>query len=195
MPALNDKNFSHYPQGKRRFREAWKESRGNALLGFAAILFLIGTIMIWASPPSESEQVVDQLGDGDGEAPAELTADSILIRVSTDHLDSDGPIHIAVYDSEEAFGQADKAIIGDSLSPVDGFVGWEIKLDILPATFSIAAYHDLDNNGELNRGLLNAPEEPYGFSNHARNVIGSPTYEQTLMERPSGPTQIEIRVY
>lgn len=195
MPVLNDKNSHWYPQEKGHFKRAWKEDRGNALLGFAGILLVLGMIMIWASPPSKPDVMIDLLADGGELREIKPPPDSLLIRVSTDQLDSEGPIRIAIYDSEAVFGQQEKAIIQDALIPIDGFVGWEIKLDILPRRFAIAAYHDLDNNGELNQGLFNAPVEPYGFSNNARSVIGTPTYEQTIMERPSSPTTIEIRVY
>lgn len=195
MPALKDKTPFRSPKEKGRFKRAWKESHGNWLLGFAAALFAIGMILIWNSPPKAPELDVDRIGLENSESAVELPPDAILLRVSTTQPASTGPIRIAVYDSREAFGDPDRAVIKDSLVPVDGFVVWEIKLEILPETFAIAAYHDLDNNGELNRALFNAPVEPYGFSNNARGLTGQPTYEQTLMNRPDVSTAIEIRVY
>ena len=195
MALLKETTSHSYSQEKGRFKRAWKESHGNALLGFAGILFFLGLIMIWASPPRELETEVGLLAEVDNESVVDLPPDAILIRVTTDRVDSRGPIRIAVYDSEDAFGDPEKAIIKDSLVPVDGFVVWEIKLDILPKTFAVAAYHDLDDNGKLNRALFNAPAEPYGFSNNARNVLGPPTYDQTIMTRPDGSFAIEIRVY
>jgi len=195
MPPLNEKILRSPSNEKGRFKRAWKDSHGNALLCFAGILFLVGLAMIWASPPRDAQPEVVLLADGTETLDAELPADAILIRVVTSQANSDGPIRIAVYDSEDSFGDPDKAIIKDSLVPVDGFAVWEIKLSFLPEMFSIAAYHDLDNNGELNRALFNAPVEPYGFSNEARSLVGAPTYEQTVVQRPSTPTVIEIRVY
>jgi uncharacterized protein (DUF2141 family) len=193
-PTLNDKLERSYPQHEKgRFRRAWKESHGFALLGFAAVILVTGLILIWASPPADDETDVVTLVDV--ENAVELPEDAILVRVSTSEYESTSPIRIAVYDSEQAFGDPSKAIIKDSLNPVDGFAVWEIKLDFLPEQFAIAAYHDLDDNGQLNRALFNAPVEPYGFSNNARSLVGAPTYEQTVVQRPSASTAIEVRVY
>ncbi|MCS7468918.1 DUF2141 domain-containing protein [Stieleria sp. ICT_E10.1] len=195
MPVQNDKLPFRSPNEKGRYRRAWKESHGNLLLAFAGVIFLIGLAMIWASPPDTSEFDVDLGAVANTDQVPSLPPNVILIRVATSQLDSTGPIRIAVYDSAENFGNPDRAIIKDSLVPIDGFVVWEIQLSILPEQFAIAAYHDLDDNGELNRALFNAPVEPYGFSNNARSLVGPPTYEQTIMERPSESTAIEIRVY
>mgnify|MGYP001828137012 FL=1 len=195
MSPLKETTSSSYSNEKSRFRRAWKDSHGNGLLGFAGILFLIGVIMIWASPPRDDELEIGLLPEVGGDPGIVLPSDALLIRVTTDQLNSRGPIRIAVYDSEDSFGDPTKAIIKDSLVPVDGLVAWEIKLDILPETFAVAAYHDLDDNGKLNRALFNAPAEPYGFSNNARNVLGPPTYDQTIMNRPDDSSAIEIRVY
>ena len=179
---------------KGQLKRAWKESHGTELLGFAFVIVLVGLILIWTRPPAEEPPDIDTLVRGT--APAEeLPKDAMLIRVATDQLSSEGPIRIAIYDSLESFGNPEKAIIKDALQPASGFVVWEIKLDFLPEEFSIAAFHDLDNNGELDRALFNAPVEPYGFSNNARSIFGPPTYEQTLISRPTEPRVIEIRVY
>lgn len=179
---------------KGRFKRAWKDSHGTALLGFAAAILVVGLVLIWASPPELEQPDLDVLADTAPASP-ELREDSLVVRVSTSELQSTGPIRLAVYDSKESFGNSERAIIKDSLTPINGFAVWQINLDILPERFAIAAYHDLDNNGQLNRALFNAPVEPYGFSNNARSLVGPPTYEQTIVEKPADATVLEIRIY
>ncbi len=195
MPFFSDKPLKDTETDKGRFKRAWGESHGNSLLGFAAVIFVAGSLMIWLSPPTPPEPELDLTRRDASAVESELRPDALVIRVVTDQIESEGPIRIAVYDAKESFGNPDKAVIKDSLNPVDGFVVWEIKLSYLPETFAISAYHDMDDNGELNLALFNAPVEPYGFSNIARSLIGPPTFEQTLMRRPTEPTAIEIRVY
>ncbi|MCO8121017.1 DUF2141 domain-containing protein [Stieleria sp. TO1_6] len=195
MPPLNETSTRRQPNRQGRFKRAWKDSHGTWLLGFAGVIFLIGLLMIRLSPPGSEEPTIDFSEDVSAPIAPALPPDAMIIRVTTSQPASHGPIRIALYDSKESFGDTDKAVIKDSLVPVDGFVIWEIKRDFLPEQFAIAAYHDLDDNGELNRALFNAPVEPYGFSNNARSVIGAPTYEQTIIERPTEPTILEIRVY
>ncbi|OYP34010.1 DUF2141 domain-containing protein [Rhodopirellula sp. MGV] len=193
MPSPTFK-FPAETRRKGQLKRAWKESHGTALLGFALLILLAGTTLIWTTPPPAESPDLESLANG-SEPAAELPENALLIRVATDQTAATGPIRIAVYDSLEAFGNPEKAIIKDALQPIDGFVVWEIDLSFLPEEFSIAAFHDLDDNGVLNRALLNAPVEPYGFSNNARNLFGPPTYEQTLVKRPAEPEVIEIRVY
>ncbi|MCH9852515.1 MAG: DUF2141 domain-containing protein [Alphaproteobacteria bacterium] len=38
--------------------------------------------------------------------------------------------------------------------------------------YAISAFHDLNDDGELNRNLVGLPTEPYGFSNDARGTFG-----------------------
>ncbi len=181
-------------QDKRsRLKQAWRESHGTALLGFAAVIVAIGLALIWTSPSDPQPPDLDSLATTQREP--QLPEGSLLVRVTTNKIQSTGPIQLAVYDSRESFGNPEQAIIKDSLMPINGFAVWEIKLEILPERFAIAAYHDLDDDGELNRALFNAPVEPYGFSNNARSLVGPPTYEQTIVEKPAEATVLEIRVY
>lgn len=174
------------------FKHAWKESRGNWLLGFAALVFVLGMGVIWSQP--EPTEITPDTFDSD-DPTVSVAPDSILIRISTDLPNESGPIRIAIYDSVETFGQSELAILKDSLVPVDGLVVWQIADDFLPSEFSVAAFHDLNDDGELNRGLFNAPSEPYGFSNGARGIVGPPTFEQTLVKQPLDPPVIDLRVF
>ena len=180
------------PVQKGWLKRAWKESRGNWLLAFAALVFVAGMAVIWLQPePPE----LPSAGLDEGVETLSVSPDSILIRISTDSSNNTSPIRIAIYDSIDTFGQTELAILKDSLVPVDGFVIWEIATSFLPSEFSVAAFHDLNDDGELNRGLFNAPSEPYGFSNNARGLVGPPTFEQTLVKKPLETSVIDLRVF
>ncbi|WP_161604594.1 DUF2141 domain-containing protein [Roseiconus nitratireducens] len=192
----NRSDAYQHPQRRQRLRQAWKESHGNWLLGFAAAIFVAGMFIIWTQPESQDETSLELLPVSEGSAGRPSLPENVLIvRVSTSRTNATGPIRIAIYDSKESFGNSDRAVLKDSLIPVNGFVAWEIDLGMLPEKFAIAAYHDLDDNGVLNRALFNAPVEPYGFSNNARSIVGPPTYEETIVSRPTESKEMEIRVY
>jgi len=176
------------------YARAWKESHGNWLLGFAALIFVVGAAIIYWSPPETEDVPLDPSETSLGAEP-QLPDNALLVRVTTDQPTRPGSIRIAIYGSKDAFGNPEQAILKDALIPFDGMVAWEIRLDILPNQFAIAAFHDIDDNGKLNRGLFNAPTEPYGFSNNARSLVGPPTYEQTIVTKPSQSELMEIRVY
>lgn len=49
----------------------------------------------------------------------------------------------------------------------------------LPANgdYTIAMFHDVNGNGELDKGVFGQPTEPYGFSNNARETFSEPSLE------------------
>ncbi|MFN7707663.1 MAG: DUF2141 domain-containing protein [Sphingobacteriia bacterium] len=47
----------------------------------------------------------------------------------------------------------------------------------LPAgSYALAAFQDLNGNGELDTNLFGVPTEPYGFSNNARGTLSAPNF-------------------
>ncbi|GIV36875.1 MAG: hypothetical protein KatS3mg032_1254 [Cyclobacteriaceae bacterium] len=42
--------------------------------------------------------------------------------------------------------------------------------------YAFSLYHDVNNNGKLDTGLLGIPSEPWGFSNNARGRFGPPHF-------------------
>lgn len=45
---------------------------------------------------------------------------------------------------------------------------------IKAGTYTLAAFHDINSDKELNTNLVGIPKEPYGFSNNARGTFGPP---------------------
>jgi uncharacterized protein (DUF2141 family) len=43
--------------------------------------------------------------------------------------------------------------------------------------YTIAMFHDVNSNGELDKGMFGQPTEPYGFSNNARETFSEPSLE------------------
>jgi len=44
--------------------------------------------------------------------------------------------------------------------------------------YAFVIYHDKNNNGHLDLGLLKIPKEPYGFSNNPSTMFGPPNFEK-----------------
>lgn len=44
--------------------------------------------------------------------------------------------------------------------------------------YAVAMFHDMNNNGELDKKAIGIPLEPYGFSNDAHGPIGPPSIDQ-----------------
>jgi uncharacterized protein (DUF2141 family) len=44
-------------------------------------------------------------------------------------------------------------------------------------SYALAVYHDENKNGKLDKNLVGAPTEAYGFSNNARETFSAPSFE------------------
>ena len=44
-------------------------------------------------------------------------------------------------------------------------------------SYALAIYHDENKNGTLDKNLVGAPTEAYGFSNNAREMFSAPSFE------------------
>jgi uncharacterized protein (DUF2141 family) len=48
--------------------------------------------------------------------------------------------------------------------------------------YAVAVYHDENNNGILDKNLVGAPTEAYGFSRNARATFSAPSFEEAKVE-------------
>jgi uncharacterized protein (DUF2141 family) len=109
------------------------------------------------------------------------------LTVTIDNIQSNkGNIRLAV------FAEADKVRFpsGTPTMIINQSTGESTKGIVEPATegaitfritapvgvYAISAYHDKNNNKELDKSFFGVPSEPYGFSNDARGIFGPPDY-------------------
>lgn len=90
---------------------------------------------------------------------------------------AEGSIRIAIYRGEENFLEDGKAVVTKA-ALVEKAGTLTVSFPNLPyGEYSVAIYHDLNNNNKLNTNLVGIPSEPYGFSNDARSKWGPPKYK------------------
>ena len=122
-------------------------------------------------------------------------ADELIVRV--DNIKEAGEIHIAIYDSAEAFeadrgekGGAAPGITQGTIEMVEpGSVSYRYELH--PGTFAIGIFHDANLNNRLVNYFFGVPREQYGFSNNARGFMGPPSFEDAAFS-VEGKTEISI---
>lgn len=105
-----------------------------------------------------------------------------------------GQIRIAIYDQADGFNDVERAIFRQAVRVEDGSGYLAMVVDSLPATFAIAAYHDENDNGELDRNYLKIPTEAYGFTNRARGILGPPLYESAVIECPLPGVELRVEI-
>ena len=122
-------------------------------------------------------------------------ADELIVRV--DNIKEAGEIHIAIYDSAEAFeadrgekGGAAPGITQGTIEMVEpGSVTYRYELP--PGTYAIGIFHDANLNNRLDNYFFGVPREQYGFSNNARGFMGPPSFEDAAF-LVDGKTEISI---
>lgn len=87
-----------------------------------------------------------------------------------------GKILIALYDSEAAFMDIDKAVRREIIL-VDSKRVTQTFAQLPAGDYAISLFHDENSNDELDTGWFGIPKEGYGFSNDAQGRMGPPSYE------------------
>jgi uncharacterized protein (DUF2141 family) len=115
---------------------------------------------------------------------------TLSVRLSST-AGQEGSIRIAVFDSGKGF-ENEAPIISKVLAFQDEREPLEYTFNQLPVgSFAVAAYHDLNNDGKLNRNLFGVPVEPYAFSKEPTSKWRAPKWEEILISS-EGLDQLNI---
>lgn len=104
-----------------------------------------------------------------------------------------GPIRLAVYASEADF--VNKRALASAVSlRADAAAGMQLALPF-PGTYVLAAFHDLNNNGELDRNFFGIPTEPYGFSKAPESKWAEPVFAEvaTTFDGKLAEARLELK--
>lgn len=173
----------------------WHANHGNLLLGFVAIILIVGASVIFykqnlafAKPRFPDAENIDAVFDDSG-----VASGTAIIRVLGAANDN-GTMKVAIYGAESTFERPADAVFA-SVEPIaSGQVYVPVPLNALPEKIAIAVFHDENDDGVLNKNAIGFPSERYGFSRNARGLTGPPTWAQTVIPRPRDDATIEIFV-
>ena len=129
-----------------------------------------------------------------------LVSDTVLpnkaeLRIEIAGIEKpNGQVLVALYDRKTAFLDPQKAHSLKVL-PIENKGGLSLSLGALPVgEYAFACFHDLNNNGKLDKNLLGVPTEPYGFSNNARPKFRAPSWEEAKFALPQGGQVVTLRL-
>lgn len=167
-------------------------------MGFVGVVLLIGaSVLLYMQnrfvPPRFPESDMISNPESGQSVAATLSSGEAVIRVTGTATDY-GQIKIAIYGSDTTFNQPPEAAFAQSSSILDGEAILTLAVEDLPEQIAIAAFHDENSDGSLNRNRFGIPSERYGFSRNARGLTGPPTFGQTVIPRPKPGDTIEIFV-
>ncbi|MEM7550082.1 MAG: DUF2141 domain-containing protein [Bacteroidota bacterium] len=120
-----------------------------------------------------------------------LTSFTEDITVIKDKSDSKSQLAISITGLRANKGQIVLALDNDERnykSKKDCFKGYFLKVennqaniiieDLPTGEYAIKVYHDVNNNGKLDKNMIGVPSEPYAFSNNAKGFLGIPDFDE-----------------
>lgn len=94
-----------------------------------------------------------------------------------------GSVYIGLYDKAEGFTDLE-AVYKFVIVPVKNNKAYA-KIENLPnGTYALGVFHDLNNNGVLDKNFVGYPIEIYGFSNNKRAIFSAPSFASCSFELP-----------
>jgi len=110
-----------------------------------------------------------------------LAASAGDLTVRFDRVRSDrGAILAALYDSEASFMKQPLARAAFKVKAAPGEVSYVLH-DLPAGKYAIAAFHDENENGQLDKNFIGIPKEGYGFSN-SKGSAGAPGFSRAAFE-------------
>ena len=71
-----------------------------------------------------------------------------------------------------------------------------LKVGQVPAgTWAVLAYHDENDNAELDRNMIGIPKEDYGFSRDAASRFGPPKFQDAAITVQEGDMAVKIKLH
>ncbi|NMM48940.1 DUF2141 domain-containing protein [Flammeovirgaceae bacterium KN852] len=128
-----------------------------------------------------------------------MSFSNIVILAQTENLSieikeinsTSGKIHISIYSLQNKFLSLTDTFRFKAFNPSNSLE--RISFSVPPGKYAVATYHDLDDDGKMDKNLLGIPKEPYGFSNNFKLKLSAPKFEDCQIEVKENQThRIEI---
>ena len=109
------------------------------------------------------------------------------ITITVENISKAGELHIAIYDSKEAFEEDRGEQGGPAPGIVDGLIiaatpgKFSHDFDLPTGTYAIGVFHDVNGNNSLDTNFLGIPKEQYGFGNDATGSFGPPSFNDAAI--------------
>ena len=126
---------------------------------------------------------------GTGTLAAELAIDVHGVR------SGDGRVYLAVHGpaTRDTFPSGEAVVEGLRAPARTGTMRFVVR-DLAPGRYALSAFHDENDNGELDTNLMGIPSEGYGFGNDASAAFGPPSFEAPAVDvdAASGVTTLTL---
>lgn len=114
------------------------------------------------------------------ELQSESTGYDLTVTV-TNIQNSKGKISFGLFRKQDSFpikGKQFKGVFIETTKSKTKYTFQNLEKD----AYAVAVYHDENNNGILDKNLVGAPTEAYGFSRNARAMFSAPSFDDAKIE-------------
>jgi uncharacterized protein (DUF2141 family) len=122
-------------------------------------------------------------------APASA-ADLEIVVAGIRDGESPGKVFIGVFNGQDGFLKDERRYARAAIPVVNGTA--RLVLTLPPGRYAAVAFHDSNDNGELDRNILGIPTEGYAFSRDARGFMSAPSFESAAVELLEGGARMTI---
>jgi len=126
-------------------------------------------------------------------AQAEDSPTATLTVVVTGLRSEKGKVKVALHASADTFPTKRDKVYAGLTVPVNGHRATAIFPELPPGDYAVAAFHDEDNDGRLDRSVIGIPSEGTAASRNPKPRMGPPRWKDCVLSLPPGETSIEIK--
>ena len=122
-------------------------------------------------------------------APGAASAQAATLHVSIQGVKNDhGTLYFVLFDRAGFLKKPLATLKAEPGNPVAAFE------NLSSGSYAVSVFQDLNGNGVLDRNIIGAPLEPFGFSNDVVGVMGPPRFEAAAGQVDSETLSISIKL-
>ena len=128
------------------------------------------------------------------DAASDSTGGAGTLTVVLQGFESDEGAAVVRLDSSEATFIQGEDFFQVARAEIEGGEAEVTFADVPYGPYALSAFHDQNENEELDTGAFGIPLEAYGFSNDARGQFGPPSYTDSAFQFTPDSTTVTITV-
>ena len=106
-------------------------------------------------------------------------------------LKDGGVVRCALYASKDEYM---KKSFREVVGKVEGKTASCVFSGVPPGTYALSAFHDQNNNGELDTGIFGIPKEGFAASNNAKASLGPAKYKDAAFQFTGAELKQELKM-
>ncbi len=118
---------------------------------------------------------------------------AVLSLTVTNLASGQGTVYVAIYDRADRFLDPEAKRAAAQVSARQGQVTIRVP-GLPPGRYAVAAYHDENDNGRFDQGLLGVPLEGFGFTRDPAVVPTRPSFDDAAIPVTAPETRQTLRM-